>query len=144
MAICYKDKKPFHPLLISLVGSVQEYVDVPLDKDRRHLVRIGTNSDRRLMIGASKNLFDMEIGWKSFTHYKKKKKNISANLIILMLIFFTYRCTVRQWNYGDLLIKITSFDILPLKNDLFSQIISIYKKSYLSCYVILYTCRLYC
>lgn len=28
MATWYKNKKPFHPLLISLVGSVQEYVDV--------------------------------------------------------------------------------------------------------------------
>lgn len=44
------------------------------------------------MIGASKNLFDMEIGWKSITHYKrrKKEKNISANEIILMLIGFFY------------------------------------------------------
>lgn len=32
----------------------------------------------------------MEIGWKSITHYKRKKKekNISANEIILMLIGF--------------------------------------------------------
>lgn len=88
MAICYKDKKPFHPLLISLVGSVQEYVDVPLDKNRRHSVRIGTNSDRRLMIGASKNLFDMEIGWKSFTHYKKKEKKYKRQLNYINVDFF--------------------------------------------------------
>lgn len=90
------------------------------------------------MIGASKNLFDMEIGWKSISHYKKKKKKYKRQQNYINVNFFPYTCTVRQWNYGDLLIKITSFDIFLLKNDLFSQIISIYKKSYLSCYVISY------
>lgn len=80
------------------------------------------------MIGASKNLFDMEIGWKSISHYKKKKKKYKRQRNYIYVDFFPYTCTVRQWNYGDLLIKITSFDIFLLKNDLFSQIIYIYKK----------------